>query len=152
MNWNFMLNFVKLKKRLFFMRHALSYRTNIREGNTERFDIFYPSASVWDPKSRLTNQIMSRLVKQPTKWHVRPVWSEFSLCAQWVTKDLSFLHVHSEDSDKTGRVPRLIWVFAGRTCHFVGFFSRHLVWTQWTELWRPNTLCAKDSLCQRFRF
>ena len=61
-----------------------------------------------------------------TKWHVRPakaqislgicpVWSESSLCTQWVAKDPSFLHADSEDSDQTGRMPRLIWVFAGRT-------------------------------------
>ena len=29
-------------------------------------------------------------------------------CAQWVAKDPSFLHAHSEDSDQTGRMPRLI--------------------------------------------
>ena len=29
-----------------------------------------------------------------------------------------------EDSNQTGRMPRLIWVFAGRTCHFVGFVMR----------------------------
>ena len=46
---------------------------------------------------------------------IRPVWSESSLCAQWVAKDPSFLHADSEDSDQTGRMPRLIWVFAGRT-------------------------------------
>ena len=38
-----------------------------------------------------------------------------SLCAQWVAKDPSFLHADSEDSDQTGRLPRLISVFAGRT-------------------------------------
>ena len=42
-------------------------------------------------------------------------WSESSLCAQWVAKDQSFLHADSEDSDQTGRMPRLIRVFAGRT-------------------------------------
>ena len=73
---------------------------------------------------------MSQRTTKPTKWHVhtvgiqislgiRPVWSESSLCAQWVTKDRSFLHADSEESDQTGRMPRLIWVFAGRTCHFV---------------------------------
>ena len=46
---------------------------------------------------------------------VRPVWSESSLCAQWVAKGPRFLHADSEDSDQTGRMPRLIWVFAGRT-------------------------------------
>ena len=66
---------------------------------------------------------MSYLV---TKWHVRPakiqislgirpVWSKFSLWAQWVAKDPSFLHADSEDSGQTGRMPRLIWVFAGLT-------------------------------------
>ena len=33
----------------------------------------------------------------------------------------------SEDSDQTGRMPRLICVFAGRTCHFVGFVMRRLI-------------------------
>ena len=74
---------------------------------------------------------------KPTMWPVhpaktqislgiRPVWSEYSLCAQWVAKDPSFLHAVSEDSDRTGRMPRLIWVFAGRTYHLVGFVMRRL--------------------------
>ena len=53
---------------------------------------------------------LSRLMTKATKWRVRPaktqislgvrpVWSESSLCAQWVAKDLSFLHADSEDSD-----------------------------------------------------
>ena len=76
---------------------------------------------------------LSRRMTKPTKWHVRPaktqislgihpVWSESSLYAQWVAKDSRFLHADSEDSDQTGRMPRLIWVFAGRTDNFVGCF------------------------------
>ena len=61
-----------------------------------------------------------------TNKRIRPVWSESSLYAQWVAKDPSFLQVDSEDSDQTGRMSRLIWVFAGRTCHFVGFVMRRL--------------------------
>ena len=38
-----------------------------------------------------------------------------SLRAHWIAKDPSFLHADSDDSDQTGRTPRLIWVFAGRT-------------------------------------
>ena len=49
-----------------------------------------------------------------------------SLCTQWVAKEPSFLHADSENSDQTGRMPRLIRVFAGRTCHFVGFVMRRL--------------------------
>ena len=56
---------------------------------------------------------------KPTNWYVRPartqisldihpVLSESSLCAQWAAKDPSFLHADSEDSDQTGRMPRLI--------------------------------------------
>ena len=36
-----------------------------------------------------------------------------------------FLHGDSKDSDQTGR-PRLIGVFAGRTCHIVGFVVTRL--------------------------
>ena len=43
---------------------------------------------------------------------IRPVWSDSSLCAHWVARYPSFLHADSEDSDQTGRLPRLIWVFA----------------------------------------
>ena len=40
-----------------------------------------------------------------------------------------FLHAESEDSDQTGRMPRLICVFAGRNGHFVGFVMRRLMYT-----------------------
>ena len=62
---------------------------------------------------------MSRDMTKPTKWVCaqQRLWSDWasSLCAQWVAKDASFLHADSEDSDQTGQMPRLIWVFAGRT-------------------------------------
>ena len=40
---------------------------------------------------------------------------------------------HSEDSDQTGQMPRLIWVLAGHTCHFVGFDMRQEIFdlTTW---------------------
>ena len=74
---------------------------------------------------------MSHLMTKLTKWlcaeqgqislGICPVWSESLLCAQWVAKYPSFLHADSKDSNQAGQVPRLIWVFAGCTCHFVGF-------------------------------
>ena len=81
---------------------------------------------------------LSRRTTKQTKWHVRPaktqlnlgihpVWSESSLCAQRLAEDLSFLYGDSEDSDQTGRMPKLIWVFAGRTCHSAGFVMRRLI-------------------------
>ena len=60
------------------------------------------------------------------KTSLRPVWSKSLLCAQWVTnmaKDLRFLHADSEDWSNCA-----IWVFAGRTCQFVGFVMRRLIW------------------------
>ena len=64
--------------------------------------------------------------QKPTKWPSTQS-DQSLLCAQWVAKDPSFLHADNEDSDQTGRMPRLIWVFAGRTCHFVGFVMRRLI-------------------------
>ena len=80
---------------------------------------------------------MSYLVTNPTKWHVRPakiqislgirpVWSYSSLSAWRKLGSLATQWAHSKDSDQTKRMPRLIWVFAGRTCHFVGFVMRRL--------------------------
>ena len=49
-----------------------------------------------------------------------PVWSESSLSAWRKFASLATHWAHSEDSDKTWRMTRLIRVFAGRTCQFVG--------------------------------
>ena len=46
---------------------------------------------------------------------IRPVWSESLLWARWVAKGSVRLQADSEDSDQTGRMRRLIWVFAERT-------------------------------------
>ena len=65
---------------------------------------------------------MSRLMKKTRKWlcaqrRLRSDWvdAQALLCAQWVAKDPMILPADSEDSDQTGRMLRLIWVFAGRT-------------------------------------
>ena len=52
-----------------------------------------------------------------------------SLCAQWVAKVPTLRHVDSKDSDQTGQMPRLIWVFAGRTpyCWFCRDAARMLL-------------------------
>ena len=74
---------------------------------------------------------------KPTKWHVHPartqislgihpVWSESSLSAWRKLGSLATHWAHSEDSDPTGRMPRLIWDFAGCMCQFVGFVTKRL--------------------------
>ena len=72
-----------------------------------------------------------------------PLPTTHPLCAQWVAKDLSLLHADSEYSDQNG--PRLMWVFTGRTCHFVGFVMRWLKstggqhYTSWSWLFKLVT-------------
>ena len=72
-------------------------------------------------------------MSKPTKWPwaqrrqislgILPVWSESSLCAQWVAKDLSFLHADSEDwSDWADAKADLSLRWAHT--HFVGLSCR----------------------------
>ena len=73
------------------------------------------SDGIIEPRHDKTSKMSVRTAKTQLSLGIRPVWSESSLCAQWVAKDPSFLYADSKDSDQTGRMPRLIWVFAGRT-------------------------------------
>ena len=63
----------------------------------------------------LNQQVTVRTAKTQISLGIRADWSESSLCAQWVATGPRFAHADSEDSDQTGRMPKLIWVFAGRT-------------------------------------
>ena len=81
------------------------------------------------PRHYKTNQISVCPSKTQIRLGICPVWSESSL---WVDKDQMFLHADSEDSDQAGRMPRLIWVFAGRTslcwfCHVAAQMSTVIV-------------------------
>ena len=85
----------------------------------------------WHPLSTLPAPLaaqageMSHDLTKPTKWLcaqrrlrsalVSAQSDQSLLCAQSVAKGPSFLYADSEDSDQTGQMPRLIWVFAGRT-------------------------------------
>ena len=64
---------------------------------------------------RMTNKMTVHPAKTQISLHIHLVWSESLLSAQWVAEDPSFLHADSKDSDQTGQMPRLIWVFSGRT-------------------------------------
>ena len=89
---------------------------------------------------------LSRLVTKPTKWHVRPaktqislgirpVWSEPSQSA-WRKLGSSAIHwAQSEDSDQTGRMPRLVWVFAGRTVILLVLSRGGSIFNVWA-VWR----------------
>ena len=97
----------------------------------EYYNVWFPSAGIqfniriivqnfrykrqFEPRHNKTNKMSVRQAKTRISLGIRSVWSESSLCAQWVAKDPMFLHADSGDSDQTGRMPKLIWVFGGRT-------------------------------------
>ena len=60
---------------------------------------------------------------KPTKWHVCPHPSSLiSLrCAHNGQVRTQVFFVRTTKTDQTGQIPRLIWIFTGRTGHFVGF-------------------------------
>ena len=68
-----------------------------------------------EPPHDKTNKMTVRPAKTQISLGIRPVWSESSLSAWRKLGSLATHWAHSEDSDQTGRMPRLIWVFAGRT-------------------------------------
>ena len=70
---------------------------------------------IYERRHDKTNKTSMRLAKTQISLGIRPVWSESSLCAQWVAKSQSYHHADSDDSDQAGRMPRLIWVYTGRT-------------------------------------
>ena len=62
-----------------------------------------------------TNKMSVRLAKTLIGMGIRTVRSESPLSAWRKLGSLATHWAHSEDSDQTGRMPRLIWVFPGRT-------------------------------------
>ena len=79
---------------------------------------------------------MSQSMTKPVKWPVHPAKTDqpghppsligvFSVdpqadrCLHCLYEDAHT--VHSKESGQTGQISKLIWVFAGRTCHFVAF-------------------------------
>ena len=71
--------------------------------------------SVNEPPRDKTNNVAVRPAKTQISLGIHPVWSESSLSAWRKLGSLPSHWAHSEDSDQTGRMPWLIWVFAGRT-------------------------------------
>ena len=83
-------------------------------------------------------------------------WSDQALLSAWrKLESLDTQWAHSEDSDQTGQMPRLIWVFAGRTCHFVGFDMRQLkcLLLTWPNFrLKPYTLIRSwEKVCDKVR-
>ena len=80
----------------------------------------------YEPPHDKTNEMAVRRAKTQISLGIRPVWSESSLSA-WIKLGVLATHwAHSKDSDQTGWMPRLIWVFAACT-DFVGFVMSWLI-------------------------
>ena len=71
--------------------------------------------SIFEPPHDKNNKVAVRPAKAQISLGIRPVWSESSLSAWRKLGSLATHWVHSEDSEQTGRMPRLIGVFAGCT-------------------------------------
>ena len=104
--------------------------------------------NTFEPPHDKTNKMTVRLAKTQITLGICPVWSESLLCAKWVAKGPRFLHADSEDSDQTGQMPRLSWVFAGHTVILLvlswgGSFGCILQCTYllWCKMWLPS--CRK---------
>ena len=119
---------------------------------------------VFQPRLDKTNKMSVRPAKTQISLGIRPVWSESSLSAWRKLGSLAIHSAHSEDSDQTGWMPRLIWVFAGRTlillvlsCRgsfFPQIYFQKLIQEIWTEvpiwygqggsIWQFNA-CSQNS-------
>ena len=77
------------------------------------FLCFYFSS--FEPRHDKSNKLVVRPAKTQVSLGIRPVWSESSLSAWRNLGPLATHWAHSKDSDQTGQMPRLIWVFIGRT-------------------------------------
>ena len=68
-----------------------------------------------EPRHDKTNKMSVRPAKTQISLGIRPVWSESSLSAWRKLGSLSTHWAHVAKTDQSGWMPRLIWVFAGRT-------------------------------------
>ena len=87
---------------------------------------FYPINKIL--RSEIPNCLKNYLEPCSDQPGTRPVWSETSLSAWRILGSLVTQWAHSKDSDQ---MPRLVWVFAGRTSHFVGFVMILVGWLCW---------------------
>ena len=67
------------------------------------------SAFIFEPSYDKTNKMTVRPAKTQISLGIRPVWSEPSLCAQWVAKRSVLLQTDSEDSGRMARLICLRW-------------------------------------------
>ena len=92
---------------------------------TASFNAYWGTLYIW--AASWQNQQSGMCAQRRLRLGIRPFWSVSSLSAWRNHGSLATKRAHSEDSDQTGRMPRLIWGITGRTLHFVGFVTRRLI-------------------------
>ena len=93
-----------------------------------------------EPQYDKTNKMSVCPAKTQISMGIRPVWSESSLSAWRKLGSLATHQAHSEDSDQTGRMPRLIWVFPRPTAILL-VLSRH---GSYEQVKRPGSTIITD--------
>ena len=96
--------------------HVAAHISRTNCGHTETLNTTMEIMSyINEPRHDKTNKISVRPAKTQISLDIRPVWSVSSLSTWRNLGSLATHWAHSKDSDQTGRMPRMIWVFAGRT-------------------------------------
>ena len=99
----------------FYKLELFKNRLRKDDSSSQNKTVGYYLSSLLELRHDKINKATVRPAKTQISLGICPVWSEYSLCAQWVAKNQIFLYADSKDSDQTRRMLRLIWVFAGRT-------------------------------------
>ena len=113
-----------------------------------------------EPPHDKTHRMTVRPAKTQINLGIRPVWSESSLCAQWVAKDTSFLHVDSEDWSDWGDAQADLslrwahmpfcwfWHEAAQICSFYFYFFPYCTDTGFFR----NRYRLDDALIRRIKY
>ena len=116
---------IKVLKSHEIFKMAAQMSTILKVLNKSYLSIFLDWFLSNEPPHDKTSKIALCPAKTRISLGICPVWSESSLCTQWVAKDPSFLHANIEDLSDWADAQAdlsLRWVHS----HFVGFVMRWL--------------------------
>ena len=134
-SWPHMITLLKLLRPL--KKAALVLR-NLKKKKKKKWNVEnsalvlrqgIPTVLVYEPPHDKTNRMSVPQGKTQISLGIRPVWSESSLCAQWVAKDPSFLHADSDWANAQANLS-----LRRAHTHFVGFVISRLIYI-WYGKW-----------------
>ena len=109
---------MSLPSRIISKLHLYVLRLNDVESLLDEFavtglSVYYISRvalqnSIFEPPHDKTNKMICAPSEDRSAWAATQSDQESSQCAKWIAEVPMFLHADSEDSDQTGRMPRLI--------------------------------------------